>query len=114
MGNHPKGRSWPNTTGIATKQDAIMTPAQSSIKIINHFKNQISGICLDPCKGEGSFYDNLPEPKLWAEMGEGICDFDKNIYRGSKPIKITTFLLTLTFSILNSTTKYIACFTNEC
>ena len=72
MSNHPKGRSWPNKTGIATKQDAIMTPIETSKQIINHFSNQINGLCLDPCKGEGSFYDNLPSPKLWAEINLGI------------------------------------------
>ena len=40
MSNHPKGRSWPNKTGIATKQDAIMTPIETSKQIINHFSNQ--------------------------------------------------------------------------
>ena len=79
MSYHPKGRSWPNKTGIATKQDAIMTPVETSIQIINHFRNQISGICLDPCKGEGAFYDNLPKPKLWAEINLGIdfLEWDK-------------------------------------
>ena len=37
MSYHPKGRSWPNKTGIATKQDSIMTPVKTSIQIINHF-----------------------------------------------------------------------------
>ena len=72
MSYHPRGRSWPNKTGRATKQDSIMTPVESAKKIIEHFESQIIGTVLEPCRGDGSFYNQLPEPKLWAEIEEGV------------------------------------------
>tara|TARA_B100001094_G_C17733799_1_gene577890 strand:- start:36 stop:551 length:516 start_codon:yes stop_codon:yes gene_type:complete len=103
MSNHPKGRSWPNKTGIATKQDAIMTPNETSLRIINHFEKQIKGICLDPCKGEGSFYDNLPEPKRWAEINLGVDFFNweekVNWIITNPPYSIYDLFLTKCFEI---------------
>jgi len=31
---------------------------------------------LDPCRGGGSFYDNLPSPKDWCEIDEGKDFYD--------------------------------------
>jgi DNA modification methylase len=36
---------------------------------VEYFKPQ--GFCLDPCRGLGAFYDALPSPKDWCEIGEG-------------------------------------------
>ncbi len=35
-----------------------------------------SGICLDPCRGDGAFYNFLPENRLWCELEEGKNFFD--------------------------------------
>jgi len=80
-----------------------MTPNETSIKIIKHFTKQIKGVCLDPCKGEGSFYDNLPEPKCWAEINLGIDFFnwkDKvNWIITNPPYSIYDLFLTKCFEI---------------
>ena len=39
------------------EKDIVMTPEWLAIEIIDHFSP--SGIILDPCRGEGAFYDNL-------------------------------------------------------
>jgi hypothetical protein len=43
--------------------------------IVDFFKPR--GVCLDPCRGGGAFYDRLPEPKRWCEIAEGV-DFFKH------------------------------------
>ena len=39
------------------EKDIVMTPEWLAIEIIDHFSP--SGIILDPCRGEGAFYDNF-------------------------------------------------------
>lgn len=56
----------------------IMTPSYFAKAIIEHFNP--SGLCLDPCMGEGAFYNNLPHPKDWAEIQQGHDFLD---YKGS-------------------------------
>lgn len=29
------------------------------------------GVCLDPCRGDGAFYDKLPPGRQWCELAEG-------------------------------------------
>lgn len=55
--------------------DVVYTPIPWAKDIIDFF--QPSGLCLDPCRGGSAFYDNLPEPKQWCEIAEGI-DFFKH------------------------------------
>lgn len=57
--------------------DIVYTPASVAQGIINYLKP--SGICLDPCKGDGAFYDLLPEGRQYCEITEGKDFFD---YRG--------------------------------
>lgn len=53
------------------EKDIVMTPEWLAIEIIDHFSP--SGIILDPCRGEGAFYDNFnTETKKWCELGEGV------------------------------------------
>ena len=54
--------------------DVVYTPRTLAKDIIDNFNP--SGVILDPCKGDGAFYDQLPEPKYWAELQEGV-DFLK-------------------------------------
>ena len=52
------------------EKDLVMTPEYLAKDIIEHFKP--SGIILDPCRGQGAFYDNFnTETKDWCELGEG-------------------------------------------
>lgn len=54
----------------APEKDLVMTPEWLAKDIIEHFSP--SGIILDPCRGEGAFYDNFPgNNNEWCELGEG-------------------------------------------
>ena len=49
--------------------DIVYTPEDKAIEIIQHFKP--TGKCLDPCMGEGAFYNNFPGEKDWCEITKG-------------------------------------------
>jgi hypothetical protein len=49
--------------------DVVYTPIEVSKHIIKMLNPK--GICLDPCKGDGAFYDYLPNPKEYCEISEG-------------------------------------------
>ncbi len=59
----------PNRTCKATASDTVFTPSNVAKKIIEYFNP--AGVCLEPCKGSGAFYDLMPEPKEWCEITEG-------------------------------------------
>ena len=40
----------------APEKDIVMTPVYLAKNIIEHFEP--TGLILDPCRGEGAFYDN--------------------------------------------------------
>ena len=44
---------------LSTAHDKIYTPVETAKDIISKFN--LSGKVLDPFKGNGAFYDNLPE-----------------------------------------------------
>lgn len=48
--------------------DIVYTPNAVAMNIVRHIKPY--GICLDPCKGDGAFYDYLPEGKDYCEIRE--------------------------------------------
>lgn len=56
--------------------DVVYTPEQVSRQIISYLNP--SGVCLDPCKGDGAFYKYLPEGALYCEITEGKDFFDFN------------------------------------
>lgn len=60
----------------AQVSDLVYTHPDLAKKIINYFKP--TGKCLDPCKGKGAFYDNLPSPKDWCEIQDGKDCLDYN------------------------------------
>jgi hypothetical protein len=61
----------------APDKDLVMTPPDLAIEIINHFKP--TGVILDPCRGDGAFYNNLPPAtRDWCELNEGRDFFDYN------------------------------------
>ena len=45
-------------TKNAPDKDIVMTPVETAIDIIQHFSPK--GKILDPCRGQGAFYDNYP------------------------------------------------------
>jgi hypothetical protein len=49
--------------------DIVYTPEAVSKHIINFLAP--SGVCLDPCKGDGAFYKFLPQGSLYCELREG-------------------------------------------
>ena len=52
------------------EKDIVMTPEYLAKEIIEHFNP--TGRILDPCRGEGAFYDNYPgDDNDWCELGEG-------------------------------------------
>ena len=54
----------------APEKDLVMTPDWLAKEIIEHFSP--TGRILDPCRGQGAFYDNYnTEDKDWCELGEG-------------------------------------------
>ena len=51
------------------EKDIVMTPEYLAKEIIEHFNP--TGRILDPCRGEGAFYDNYPgDDKDWCELAE--------------------------------------------
>lgn len=54
---------------VPTERDVVFTPRWLSKAIIEHFHPV--GVCLDPCRGKGAFYDYLPARKEWCEIDEG-------------------------------------------
>lgn len=54
-------------------KDEVFTPIRLAEKIVTHF--QPSGVSLDPCCGDGVFWELLPSPKLWCEIKRGVDFF---------------------------------------
>ena len=57
----------PNPSDVVYTQDYV------ALDIIDWLNP--SGICLDPCKGDGAFYGFLPNGRLWCEL-----ELDKNFF----------------------------------
>lgn len=53
-------------------RDVVLTPRPLAAAIIKHFAPQ--GRVLDPCRGEGAFYDQFPADceKYWLELSKGL------------------------------------------
>jgi hypothetical protein len=75
---------WVNLPPIATKKatrlvprknapnaDRVYTPRELAAKIIQRLP--LSGDVLDPCKGDGTFYDQFPKgvESHWCELDDG-------------------------------------------
>lgn len=56
------------------KTDVVYTPEWCAIDIISYF--QPTGKILDPCRGEGAFYNNMPSGSFFCEIQEGIDFFE--------------------------------------
>ena len=70
----------------AKKKDVVYTPNHIAKILIENYLNDIveeGDTILDPCKGNGAFYDNYPKKckKLYCEISEG-----KDFYEFNEPI----------------------------
>ena len=81
--------------------DIVYTPLSVSKHIIEFLSPK--GICLDPCKGDGAFYDFLPEGKEYCEIREGkdFFNFNNKVdwIIGNPPYSIFEDFLTKGFEI---------------
>ena len=56
------------------KSDVVYTPEPVVLDMLEWVKP--SGLCLDPCKGDGAFIKHLPPGSDWCEIQEGKDFFD--------------------------------------
>lgn len=85
--------------------DIVYTPEHISKQIINYLNPK--GTCLDPCKGDGAFYNFLPtKNRQYCEVREGKDFFDfKNKVDwiiGNPPYSIFEDFLKHSFDIANN------------
>lgn len=61
------------------EQDIVYTPDEVATEIIDWLKP--TGVCLDPCRGDGAFFRHLPAGADWCEVREGkdFFDYDERI-----------------------------------
>lgn len=60
---------------IIEPSDVVYTRSDIAKNIVKSLNPK--GICLDPCKGDGAFYNHLPNAD-YCELGEGKDFFDYN------------------------------------
>ena len=66
----------PNRTGKPTESDSVQTKMGVAKIIIDYYRP--IGEILEPCRGIGNIYNQLPETKYYCEIKEGIDFFDWN------------------------------------
>ena len=54
------------------------TPRELAEKLVALVDYEKNDIFYEPFRGEGAFYDIMPEPKLWSEIEQGFDFFDFN------------------------------------
>lgn len=63
--------------------DVVLTPRHVAKQMIGFYAIPPNHSILDPCRGEGAFYDQYPDenPKTWCEITEGrdFFDFDSHV-----------------------------------
>lgn len=59
----------PNTSSTHTLTDVVYTPPAAARWIVRRYAP--TGLCLEPCRGGGAFWDELPDPKDWCEIDQG-------------------------------------------
>lgn len=86
------------------KSDIVYTQRHVGKQIIQFLKP--SGLCLDPCKGDGAFYKYLPKGSEYCEIQEGLDFFDytKSVewVIGNPPYSIFEKFLKHSFDISNN------------
>ena len=68
-----------NKTTTSTPNDVVMTKIETAKWIINYFKP--TGKILEPCKGDGAFYNQFDGDKDWCEItkGKNFFEYDKRV-----------------------------------
>ena len=68
-----------NKSGKSTPNDVVMTKPETAKWIIDYFKP--IGTILEPCKGDGAFYNQFEGDKDWCEIKEGrdFLNYDKRV-----------------------------------
>jgi hypothetical protein len=90
---------------IAPKiKDVVYTPDKIAIDIISWCHP--TGVCLDPCRGDGAFFRNFPNERDWCELVEGrnFFDYTRRIdwIIGNPPYSIFDEWLTHSMEISNN------------
>lgn len=86
------------------EKDIVYTPAHVAKGIVDFLAP--NGVCLDPCKGDGAFFNYLPEGKQYCEIAEGKDFFDwkekVDWVIGNPPYSIFKDFLTKSFEIADN------------
>jgi hypothetical protein len=81
--------------------DVVYTPEYVAADIVEWLMP--GGVCLDPCKGDGAFYNFLPDGRLWCELelGKNFFDFKDAVdwVIGNPPYSIFEEFLVHSFEI---------------
>ena len=59
----------PSLFHVPTEKDNVYTPDWLARDMVEYFKP--TGICLDPCRGDGAFFRYLPAGSQWCEIENG-------------------------------------------
>ena len=86
------------------ESDIVYTPEHIAKEIIEWVNP--TGFCLDPCMGDGAFFNNLPKPKDWCEIekGKDFIDYNKKVdwIIGNPPYSIFKDFLRHSFEIADN------------
>jgi hypothetical protein len=69
----------PSLIHMATPKDVVYTPPELARDMVAYF--QPSGLHLDPCMGDGAFYNLFPEGSEWCEIERG-----RDFFAWTKPV----------------------------
>ena len=58
--------------------DIVYTPRKISKMVVGHYLDEIKGLLLEPCCGDGAFLEFLPDDTLWCEIQKGVDFFEFN------------------------------------
>ncbi|MDA8412999.1 MAG: hypothetical protein M0023_04335 [Desulfobacteraceae bacterium] len=64
---------------VQDQTDIVFTPADVARDVVAHFAP--SGRILDPCKGDGAFFDHLPSGAEFCELKDG-----KDFFHWTEPV----------------------------
>jgi hypothetical protein len=89
---------------ITIQSDIVYTPRHVSKHIVEFLKP--NGFCLDPCRGDGAFYDYLPNSKDFCEIRDGrdFLLYDKKVdwIIGNPPYSIFQEFLQKSFEVADN------------
>lgn len=67
MGSEKKMQ--PSLIHMAIKKDVVYTPPELARDMVGYFRPK--GVILDPCMGNGAFYNLFPKGSKWCEIERG-------------------------------------------